>query len=82
MTLTNRGYTDMFIVKFDAAGNVVWAKSAGNSSYDFGYSVAVDKSGGCYVMGGFDSPTITFDSTTLTNSNNYTNLDMFVVNTT
>src|SRR6267143_456871 len=79
MTLTNRGYTDMFIVKFDAAGNVVWAKSAGNSSYDFGYSVAVDKSGGCYVMGGFDSPTITFDSTTLTNSNNYTNLDMFVV---
>ncbi len=41
-TLTNAssGTADMFVVKYDASGNVVWAKSAGGTSMDFGNSIA------------------------------------------
>ena len=66
-TLTNHGVTgrrDVFIVKYDAAGNPVWARSAGSTSEDYGYSVAIDNSGYIYVRGIF-SDSITFDSTTL-----------------
>ena len=77
-TLTNAGttgYSDMFIAKYDAAGNVLWAKSEGSTSYDEGYSVATDASGNVYVMGYFYSPTITFGTTTLTNAGS---VDMFI----
>lgn len=69
-TLTNDttdATADMFLVKYDAGGNILWAKSAGGNSYDEAYSVAADVSGNVYVAGYFSSPTISFSSTTLTN---------------
>ena len=75
-TLTNAGSYDMFLAKYDINGNVLWAKSAGSTGDDEAYSVAVDASGNIYVAGYFESPTITFGSTTLTNAGNY---DMFLV---
>src|SRR6267378_3925020 len=77
--LTNHGDADAYVVKYDASGNVRWAASVGGINIDLGLGIAVDSSGASYITGEFYSPTITFDSTTLTNSNNYTNLDMFVV---
>ncbi len=68
----------MFVVKYDASGNVVWAKSAGGTSNDIGNGIAVDASGNSYVTGYFVSPTITFSTTTLTNASSGTS-DMFVV---
>ena len=68
-TLTNAGgYSAIFIVKYDTLGNTLWAKSAGGSGTgdDYAYSVSVDKNGNAYVVGTFESPTITFGSTTLT----------------
>src|ERR1017187_4094350 len=62
--LTNPG---MFIAKYNANGNVVWAKSAGGSDNDYGNSIAVDDSGNSYVIGSYASSTITFGTTTLTN---------------
>ena len=59
---------DMFIVKYDADGNVIWAKSAGGSNYDNGSSVAVDALGNVYLSGVFQSNSISFDSYTLSNS--------------
>ena len=72
ITLTNTssgGYTDVFIVKYDPFGNVMWAKRAGGpSAHDSGKSICVDANGDVYVTGYFVSPTITFGGTTLTNA--------------
>ena len=78
ITLTNTGpaSSNIFIVKYDAAGNVLWAKSAGGSSLDYGNSIATDVSGNILVTGHFSSPTITFGTTTLTNAGTW---NMFIV---
>ncbi len=79
-TLNNAGFRDIFIVKYDTSGTVLWAKSAGVTVDDMGLSVSTDASGNIYVTGAFQSPTITFGTTTLTNADNTGNSwDMFVV---
>ncbi len=40
------------------------------TEWDEGYSVTLDASGNAYMTGYFDSPTITFDSYTLTDAGN------------
>jgi hypothetical protein len=78
-TLTNAGSTDIFIAKLDTSGNVLWAKSAGGSNQDAGYSVATDALGNLYLAGHFSSNTITFDTTTLTNNNTNNSADIYIV---
>ena len=75
-TLNHSGSNDMFIVKYDGAGNVLWAKGVGDSDVDYGQSVAVDDSGNILVTGNFKSSALAFSTTTLTNAGNY---DMFIV---
>lgn len=67
-TLTNAGYYDMFIAKYDTNGNALWAKSAGGINGDYGSSVSADANGNVFVTGGFSSPTISFGTTTFTKS--------------
>jgi len=79
-TLTNAGGSDMYLAKYDANGNVVFAKSAGSSGMDFGNEVSVDASGNIYVEGDFNSPTITFGSSTLVNADSTGSTDdLFLV---
>jgi hypothetical protein len=78
-TLTNAGTWDMFLVKYDGSGTVLWAKSAGGAYYDGGLAVAVDAIGDAYVTGLFESPTITFGSYELTNAGSAGYSDMFLV---
>ena len=68
ITLTNNGSQNIFIAKYDALGNVVWAKSAGGNGYDWGRGISVDASGNSYITGSFGSATITFGTTTLINN--------------
>jgi hypothetical protein len=76
--LMNAGNSkDVFIAKYDSLGNVIWAKSAGGNADDEATSVASDTSGNTYVVGYFESPTITFGSTTLTNAS--VDADIFIV---
>ncbi|HRY31339.1 MAG TPA: T9SS type A sorting domain-containing protein [Bacteroidales bacterium] len=57
---------DLFIVKYDAGGNVVWARSAsGCAGDDAVYSLAVDPAGYLYGTGYFEAPSIILDSDTL-----------------
>jgi hypothetical protein len=69
LTNTSEGEYDIFIVKYSPNGNVLWAKSISGSNDDYGYGISTDTSGYVYVTGNFESPTITFGTTTLTNTN-------------
>jgi len=75
-TLTNTGGTDLFIVKYDATGNLLWAKSEGGTSWDYGHNNTTDAFGNVYVTGYFASSSITFGAFTLTNAGSY---DMYIV---
>jgi uncharacterized delta-60 repeat protein len=48
------GDDDIFVVKLDSSGNVVWAKTIGGSSYDFANSITQSSDGG-YVVAGYTS---------------------------
>jgi hypothetical protein len=71
ITLTNTdsfALGDVFVVKYDPSGNVLWGKSVGGTGDDLGYGISTDASGNLVVTGHFSSPTITFGATILTNS--------------
>ena len=61
------------------AQNFIWAKSAGGTSSDKGYSIAADANGNTYITSSFASSTITFGTTTLTNADTNGSTDIFVV---
>ena len=75
-TLTNAGGGggsfpyDIFIAKYDAGGNVLWAKSVGGTGWDQGNSVSADAGGNVFVTGSFSSLSLTFGSPTLTLAGN------------
>ncbi|MDI1444720.1 SBBP repeat-containing protein [Polyangium sp. 6x1] len=52
-TLTSAGGFDVLIAKYDAMGNVLWAKKYGNASNQVGNGIAVDGAGNVYVTGSF-----------------------------
>lgn len=78
ITLTNAGIRDIFIVKYDASGNVIWAKGEGGSEEDSGSSIATDATGNVYVTGYYYSPTISFGTITITHSI-FSSANVFVV---
>ena len=75
-TLTRVGKDDAFIVKYNSAGVVQWARSGGGTDLDEGRGIAVDKLGNAYVTGYF-SKDAQFGSITLTNFTG-DNPDMFI----
>ena len=64
--LVSTGDADIFIVKYDASGNVLWAKRAGGIHADIANAVKYDGFGNIYVVGYFIE-TAEFGGTTLTN---------------
>ncbi len=61
---------EIFIVKLDNSGTVVWAQSAGGAINDNPYSICVDANSNVFVTGYFCSSSISFGSITLTSPNN------------
>ncbi len=45
------GSYDLFLLKLDTDGNLVWGKTWGGFSYDQGYDLAFDASGNIYAVG-------------------------------
>lgn len=81
-TVTNKGTgnLDFFVAKYDANGNVVWAKSGGGIFNDWVYAICCDSKGNVYITGHFRSPLITFGTITLTNEDTVGNYeDIFIV---
>ena len=80
ITLTNPGIGtgDVFLVKYDAAGNTLWAKTFGGIDGDIGNGIAVDATGNIYITGWYASSTISFGALTLNNSGTASS-DIFIV---
>lgn len=51
--ITSAGDNDIFIAKYDPAGELEWVKSAGGTLADYGNAITVDIVGNCYVSGYF-----------------------------
>ncbi|HTA26830.1 MAG TPA: SBBP repeat-containing protein [Bacteroidia bacterium] len=67
---------DMFTAKYNANGNVLWAKQATNTNYpsnSYGSSIAVDGSSNAYITGWF-AGIIAFGSDTLKETGGYENV--------
>ena len=54
------GLNDIFILKFDNAGNRLWATYYGGSSHDYGKSLSIDGSNNVFVTGYTSSSSATF----------------------
>ena len=72
--LVSYGGFDIFIAKYDANGNCVWAKSAGGISSDNGFAISTDANGNLYVTGDFEE-TATFGTIQLVSNGT---LDIFI----
>jgi hypothetical protein len=73
INLTSVGSNDIFLAKYDASGNYLWAKSMGGTGTDQGASLALDGSGSVYLAGAFIN-TVDFDpGVGTTNRNTGTN---------
>ena len=59
------GFENMFVARYDGAGNLLWVRKAGGASYDEGRAVVVDASGNTFVAGFFQG-TAAFGSTNVT----------------
>jgi len=53
VTLVSEGEWDIFIVKYDASGNLLWAKRAGGTSLILAKDIAVDTAGNCVIIGDY-----------------------------
>lgn len=82
ITLSNTSapYQEIFVVKYDVSGNVLWANSTGGTKADGGSVITTDAAGKLYVVGAFTSPIIAFSNNTLTNAMNgsFATSDIFV----
>jgi Secretion system C-terminal sorting domain len=56
---------DAFIVKYDANGNALWAKSGDGPGSDNGNGIATDDNGNIIITGDFEAPYVAFGSDTL-----------------
>jgi hypothetical protein len=76
-TLVSRGNSDVFLAKFDPAGNLVWVKGMGGTNADAGQAVTTDPQNGDVIVAGyigigkayFNLPDTTADTITSAGSN-------------
>lgn len=61
MNLTSNGGSDIFILKLDPLGNLLWAKNFGGSGYEYSNHINVDNLGCIYACGSINSGNIDFD---------------------
>ncbi len=80
-TLNNSSfvYDDIFIVKYDGNGNVIWANGAGGNRHDQSLGICTDGIGNVYISGLFESPTAIFGTVTLTKPGLY-DAEVFLAN--
>lgn len=76
-TFTSNGSTNIYLAKYDAAGNFIWAISAGSTGTDIASGLAIDGSGDIYLAGRFTG-TVDFDPGASTVNRTATSTDAVV----
>jgi hypothetical protein len=66
--LVSKGAYDIFIARYDAEGDLLWAKSAGGQYFDEGRGIDVDPLGNCLITGYF-TESLHFADTTISGLN-------------
>ena len=74
LLLTAAGSSDIFLIKMDSNGNIIWCKKIGNNGAEEGCEIEVNEIGEVFITGGF-SQSITLD---LTNFNSIGLRDVFI----
>ncbi len=78
LNLTSSGGNDVFVIKINSSGNLVWAKKMGGANNDVGNSIVVDAGGNVFTtgyftgIGDFDPGAVVFNLTS------YGSADIFV----
>ncbi|WP_130734497.1 T9SS type B sorting domain-containing protein [Flavobacterium sp. J27] len=49
--VSNNGFADIFIVKFNSSGNRIWGTYFGGNGVDYNSSLCLDQNGGIYIHG-------------------------------
>lgn len=62
-TLTSAGGRDLFLVKFDQAGNHIWSQRFGDDDEQYGWEVEIDPNNGHIIVAGYFDGTLAFDNT-------------------
>ncbi len=76
---SNYGSKDIFILKLDTNANLLWVKTIGGTSQDYGKSIAIDNNDNIYVTGMF-SGTVDFNTgAPILNYTSYGSSDIFVL---
>lgn len=64
---------DIFLIKFDPNGNVIWGRREGGQGSDLGSAMACATDGSIYLTGYYGSQTMTVGTQTATNGSNQLN---------
>ncbi|MCU0359549.1 MAG: T9SS type A sorting domain-containing protein [Bacteroidia bacterium] len=72
-TLVSSGLEDIFMMKFDIAGNLLWATKSGGPASDYANSIDLSQSGDIFISGGFNSNTLSFGTNTISGAPTSTN---------
>jgi len=67
--LTPVDYYDIFVINYNASGEVQWAKAAGSNLFDQGSGVVFDQIGNCYISGLVGENSV-FDTIAVTGTSN------------
>lgn len=66
-TLKNKGTNNIYFAKLDSNGTILWARTAGGTSYCEGKSITTDSHGDIVIAGNYYGYTITLGNYTLQN---------------
>jgi len=66
--ITKPGISNIFLTKLNSSGVALWAASIGGTTFDYASNINIDLSGNIFLTGGYDSPSVSFGTSTLTNT--------------
>jgi hypothetical protein len=80
-SLANAGNNDVFVVKYNSAGTLLWSSRLGGVGDDQSYAIITDSSGNIFVCGGFPSSLTVYnaDGSVFTTLTPVGTMDVFIV---